>query len=367
MNLNEVIANLALERLGRARGDYAALHPIETVNLHQSTNDVFPTAVRVAAIAAVRGLSADFAALQGAAQERERAFAGIVAMGRTEWQDAVPIALGAEFGAFADAFARDRWRAFKCEERLRVVNLGGTAVGTGLAAPRRYLFRVIERLREITGMGLTRGENGLDATSNADALAEVAGVLGAATANLAKTARDLRIRHFTGEIRLPPLQTGSSIMPGKVNPVAAEAVIGAAARAAALGGLVVEYAGLGSERINEFLPALADALLEQAELLGAAARLLAGHLPGIAADPAECRRRVDGSPALVAAFVPRLGYRRAEELALAFRASGGSDARAFLERELGADAVAEALAPARLMALGHRDDAPAGAARAGAD
>lgn len=354
MNMNEALANLALERLGHARGAYDVIHPIEHVNLHQSTNDTFPTAVRIAAIEAVRALSEDFASLQGAFQDRERAFAGVIAMGRTEWQDAVPVALGAEFGAFGEAFARDRWRTFKCEERLRVINLGGTAVGTGLAAPRRYIFRVQEQLRVLTGMGLTRAENGLDATSNADALVETAGVLGAAAANLSKAARDLRIRHYLGEIRLPARQTGSSIMPGKVNPVIPEAVIGAALRASALGALVGVYAGQGTERINEFMPALADALLEMTDLLGAAARILTGHVREIEADAGVCRRRVCDSPALIAAFVPTLGYRRAEELALAFRASGERDFRAFLIRALGETAVEEALSPNRLMALGSR-------------
>ena len=358
MNMNEVLANLALERLGRPRGDYAHVHPIEHVNRHQSTNDVFPTAVRVAAIESFRAISRDFSALQSAAQDRERAFAGIVAMSRTEWQDAAPVALGAEFGALAEAFARDRWRAFKCEERLRVVNLGGTAVGTGLGAPRRYIFGAIEQLRALTGMGLTRSENGLDATSNADVFVEAAGTLGAAAANLAKAARDLRRRQFTGELRLPAVQVGSSAMPGKVNPVIAEAVLAAATRASAQIGLVGDYAAMGSDRINEFLPALADALLEALDLLGAAARMLAGHLRRVEADADECRRRVHASPALITAFVPRLGYSGAEALLLRYRASGESDFRAFLERELGAAAVAEALSPARLMALGHPDAPP---------
>ncbi len=358
MNMNEVLANLALERMGRPRGDYQTVHPLEHVNRHQSTNDVLPTAVRIAAIGSIRNLSRDFAALQAAAQDRERAFAGIVAMARTEWQDALPVPLGAEFGAMAEAFARDRWRAFKCEERLRVVNLGGTAVGTGLGAPRRYIFDVIEQLRGLTGLGLTRAEHGMDATSNADALVEVAGVMNAAASNLSKSARDLRLRHFTGEIRLPALQAGSSAMPGKINPVIPEAVISAATRASAVFGLVGGYAAMGSERINEFLPALADAFMEGLDLVAAASRLLAGHLRRIEADADECRRRVSSSPALITALVPRLGYANAEDLVHRYRASGATDFRAFLERELGAAIVAEALAPARLLALGHPDPPP---------
>ncbi len=142
----------------------------------------------------------------------------------------MPITLGRAFGAFADAFARDRWRLAKCAERLRIVNLGGTAVGTGLGAPRRYIFRVVDRLREITGLGLARAENLLDATQNPDALVEVSGIIRALASNLIKVSNDLRLLSSgpdagLGEIRLPPVQVGSSIMPGKINPVIPEAVI----------------------------------------------------------------------------------------------------------------------------------------------
>jgi aspartate ammonia-lyase len=140
MNINEVLANRAIEVLGGAKGDYAIVHPIESVNLHQSTNDVYPTAVKIAAIFLLRDLSQEIVKVQGAFQNKEKEFAKIVKIGRTELQEAVPITLGAEFSAFGEAFARDRWRTFKCEERLRVVNLGGTAVGTGLSAPRRFIF-----------------------------------------------------------------------------------------------------------------------------------------------------------------------------------------------------------------------------------
>ncbi len=141
MNINEVIANRAIEILGGQKGDYNLVHPLEDVNLHQSTNDVYPTAAKSCRYFSIlRDLSKVIAGLQGAFQEKEKEFAAIVKLGRTELQEAVPITLGAEFSAFAEAFSRDRWRTFKCEERLRVVNLGGTAVGTGLAAPRRLYF-----------------------------------------------------------------------------------------------------------------------------------------------------------------------------------------------------------------------------------
>ncbi|MEI6845682.1 MAG: lyase family protein, partial [Candidatus Firestonebacteria bacterium] len=168
MNVNEVIANRAIELLGRQKGEYAVVDPFKDVNLHQSTNDVYPTALKIACIYALRTLSIKITALQGAFQRKEKEFASIVKIGRTEMQEAVPITLGFEFSAFAEAVARDRWRTFKSEERLRVVNIGGTAVGTGLGAPKSYIFQVIEKLRALSGLGLSRNENVVDATANSD-------------------------------------------------------------------------------------------------------------------------------------------------------------------------------------------------------
>ncbi|MCK4563858.1 MAG: aspartate ammonia-lyase, partial [Verrucomicrobia bacterium] len=193
MMLNELIANKAGENV----------HPIEDVNLHQSTNDVYPTAVKVAAIHGLRNLAGKIEILQGAFQQAEKRFAHIPTLGKTEMMDAVPLTLGAQFGAFAEAFARDRWRTFKCEERLRVVNLGGTAVGTGLTAPRSYIFLVTDKLREVTGLGLSRGENLVDQTANADAFVEVSGMMKAASANLLKICGDLRLLHMNKKIKLP--------------------------------------------------------------------------------------------------------------------------------------------------------------------
>lgn len=158
MNMNEVLANRAIEILGGIKGDYHLVDPLEHVNLSQSTNDVYPTALKVAAIRLVITLSEVIALLQGAFQEKESTFAGILKLGRTEMQDAVPMTLGQEFGAYAEAFARDRWRLFKVEERLRQVNLGGTAIGTGLNAEREYIYAAVEELQNITGLGIAGGQ-----------------------------------------------------------------------------------------------------------------------------------------------------------------------------------------------------------------
>ncbi len=363
MNINEVIANRAIELLDGRRGDYRLVHPLETVNLHQSTNDVYPTALRVAAIFGLRHLAAAIALLQGAFQERERAFGAIVKIGRTELQEAVPMTLGAEFAAFSEAFSRDRWRTFKGEERLRVVNLGGTAVGTGLTAPRDYIFLVIEKLREITSLGLSRGENLTGETANADAFVEVSGILKAHAANLVKISGDLRLLNLMGEIRLPPVQAGSSIMPGKVNPVIPEAIIQIGLRVMANDTGICNAVSRGTWQINEFLPLIADLFLEEIDLLAAASPVLAAHAGGIVADEERCRHIFDQSPMIVTALLPFIGYERAAALLQEFRMTGKNQAgshqtkeiRSFLEEKLGRELTGQALSPYQLTALGYRN------------
>lgn len=363
MNVNEVIANRAVELLGGQRGDYRIIHPVETVNLHQSTNDVYPTALRVAAIFGLRRLSSAVASLQGACQESEKAFGAIVKIGRTELQEAVPMTLGAEFAAFSEAFSRDRWRTAKCEERLRVVNLGGTAVGTGLTAPRDYIFLVVEKLREITGLGLSRGENLTGETANADAFVEVSGILKAHAANLVKISGDLRLLNLLGEIRLPAVQAGSSIMPGKVNPVIPEAVIQTGLRVMANDAGICDAASRGSLQINEFLPLIADLFLEEIDLLTTAASVLAAHVGRIEADEERCRRFVDRSPMIVTALLPFIGYERATALIQEYTRLSGADKpaedptgniRSFLEEKLGREITQQALSPHQLTMLGYR-------------
>jgi aspartate ammonia-lyase len=342
MFINELIAHNA------GRG----IHPIEDVNLHQSTNDVYPTAVKVAAIYGLRELAEKIEILQGVFQGLEKRFAHIPTIGKTELVDAVPLTLGAEFGAFAEAFARDRWRTFKCEERLRVVNLGGTAVGTGLTAPRSYIFLVTDKLREITGLGLSRSENLVDQTANADAFVEVSGIMKATSANLLKICGDLRLLHMLKKIKLPAVQAGSSIMPGKVNPVIMESVMQIGIKVQANDFIVTECASRGSLQINEFMPLLASALLESMELLASAAVMLARHAEGIVADETECARQFNQAPELVTAFLPAIGYDRATELVGRF--DGKGDFRTYLENELGAELVAKTLSAQNLMALGYR-------------
>jgi aspartate ammonia-lyase len=354
MNVNEVLASRAAELLGGKPGDYSLVDPIEHVNLNQSTNDTYPTALKVAAIFKLRGLSAQIASLQGAMQKKEKEFACVVKIGRTEMQEAVPITLGQEFSAFAEAFARDRWRVFKCEERLRLVNLGGTAVGTGLTAPRSYIFLVIEKLREVTGLGLARGETVMDQTSNSDSFVEVSGILKAHASNLRKISGDLRLLNLLGEILLPSMQAGSSIMPGKVNPVILEAAAQAGVKVISNDLVITETCSSSSLQINEFMPLLAHALLESLEILDNAGRMLVPHISGISADEKKCRWYFDRSPAIITALLPQIGYHKAQELLEEFNGSGGEDLRAFLSGKVGEEAVNKAFNPHNLIALGHK-------------
>lgn len=355
MNINEVLANRALEILGKAKGDYTTIDPLEQVNLHQSTNDVVPTALKIAVIFLLRELSGELAKLQEAFQEKEKEFAGIVKIGRTELQDAVPITLGAEFAAFAEAFARDRWRTFKAEERSRIVNLGGTAVGTGLTAPRSYIFMVIDKLREITSLGLARGENCMDQTANADSLVEVSAIMKSCAVNFMKICRDLRQLHYIGEITLPPVQAGSSIMPGKVNPVITESLIQGAMKVCSYDHLVEQCAAMGTLQINEFTPLMADSLLRGLEMLIKMAGSLLKHVEKISANPEHCRELFDHNEQIITAFLPYIGYAKALELLKEYRGlKEKTSFRSFLTEKLGKDNVERVLSPGNLTSLGYR-------------
>jgi aspartate ammonia-lyase len=321
MNVNEVLTNRALQLLGRPLGDYATIDPVDDLNLHQSTNDTYPTALRVAGIRMLRSLEREVVALLEEFQRREKEMAGIVKIGRTQLQDAVLITLGREMSAYAEAFGRDRWRIYKCEERLRVVNLGGTAVGTGLAAPRQYIFRAIDHLRDITSLGLARAENLVEATQNCDVFVEVSGILKALASNLLKISTDLRLLSSgpdggLGEIHLPDRQAGSSIMPGKVNPVIPEAVSQAAMVVMANDQAIAMACSMGNLELNAFLPVIADSLLGSLSLLENACRILRTHcVAGIVADEDRCRAHVAGATASVTALVGTIGYEAATRLA----------------------------------------------------
>ncbi|MFZ2446457.1 MAG: aspartate ammonia-lyase [Syntrophobacteraceae bacterium] len=314
MNVNEVLANRALELLGEERGSYGRVSPLADINLHQSTNDTYPTALKLAAIRGIEVLESRVLSLQEAFQDLEKRFAHVVKIGRTQLQDAVLTTLGREMGAYAEAFNRDRWRIYKCQERLRVINLGGTAIGTGLAAPREYIFRVTEVLRDITGIGFARAENLVDNTQNADVFVEVSGILKACATTLLKVCGDLRFmsggpQGGPAEIFLPRRQPGSTIMAGKVNPVIPEAASQAAMLVFGLDVSLTFACASGSLELNPFLPLVAACLLDSIDLLANACDILCRHcVSGIEANEEQCRKQVRNSTAAATALLPALGY-----------------------------------------------------------
>ncbi len=346
MNMNEVLANRAIELLGGTKGDYDVVNPLAHVNCSQSTNDVYPTALRVASIRLVLELSQEMALLQGSFQAKEAAFAHILKLGRTEMQDAVPLTLGQEFAAWAEAVARDRWRLFKVEERLRQVNLGGTAVGSGLNAERAYIYAAIEELQTITGLGVARAENSIDLTQNADVFVEVSGLVKAAAVNLAKIAGDLRLLSSgpgggLAELKLRRLQAGSSIMPGKVNPVIPEMITQVAFQVMSFDQSVTMAAASGQLELNAFLPLVAFSLLTGLKMLTRAAFLFRTLcIDSIEADEERCQRWLEESLCLATALAPYIGYERAAELTKQAEATGTTirqaalDAALFTEAEL---------------------------------
>ncbi|ODA38826.1 aspartate ammonia-lyase [Desulfosporosinus sp. BG] len=321
MNVNEVIANRAIEILGGIKGDYDVVHPLNDVNMSQSTNDVYPTALRIAAIHLLRKLSNSLAELQEALQGKENEFSDVLKLGRTELMDALPMMLGQEFGAYAKAIERDRWRVYKVEERLRQINLGGTAIGTGVNASHKYIFMVTDAIQELTGLGLARSDYPMDITQNNDVFVEVSGLLKACSTNLLKLSNDLRLlssgpKGGFGEIELPQMQAGSTIMPGKVNPVIPEMIGQVAMRVMANDYAITMAASSGQLELNAFMPLIAECLLESLELLDKGVTIFREKcIEGIKANKEKCQETLEKSAALAAALVHHLGYEKAGYIA----------------------------------------------------
>jgi len=317
MNVNEVLANRALQILGCPLGDYARVHPLDDINLHQSTNDAYPTALKLAAIIESQKLKSSLMDLRDAFRAKEKAFADIVKIGRTQLQDAILTTLGREMGAYAEALTRDLVRLDHAVAQLAVVNLGGTAIGTGMAAPTPYIEQVTDVLAAMTGFALARAENLIDNTQNADVFSEVSGLLKTCGATLIKIATDLRLMSSgpdggLGEITLPARQAGSSIMPGKVNPVIPETMTQAALRMIGYDHEITLVAAMGNLELNAFLPLVADSLLDGIDILAnAMATFRVQCVEGIEVNEARCRANVEGSTAILTALVPMIGYSQA--------------------------------------------------------
>ncbi|XMB86091.1 aspartate ammonia-lyase [Mycoplasmatota bacterium WC44] len=321
MNVNEVIANIALEKLGHKKGEYDIIHPMNHVNLSQSTNDVYPTGLKIASIRQLRLLADEYSLIQETLQEKENEFSNDIKLGRTQLMDAVPITFGQMFGSFARVASRDRWRIYKVEERLRVMNIGGTAVGTGINADQKYIFKITSLLQRQTGLGLSRSEFPLDTTQNQDVFVEVSGMIKTAASSLIKICNDLRFLASgpsagLGEIILEPVQQGSTIMPGKVNPVILECAVQSAMKVIANDSIITHAASSGNFELNAFMPAIADAILESLEVLTNTISMLRTKVfESIKINRDKGLENVNNSIALATALINHLGYDEASMIA----------------------------------------------------
>jgi aspartate ammonia-lyase len=321
MNANEVICNRALEILGHRKGEYQHLHPLDHVNLSQSTNDVYPTAVKLALQLGIRRLATDMAELRRAFEAKAAEFADVLKVGRTQLQDAVPMTLGQEFSTYAVMLGEDEQRLAEAGGLIREINLGATAIGTGINAHPGYAALATTRLAEVSGVNLVSSPNLIEATQDAGAFVQLSGVLKRIAVKLSKTCNDLRLlssgpRAGIGEISLPPVQAGSSIMPGKVNPVIPEVVNQIAFEVIGNDMTVTMAAEAGQLQLNAFEPIIAHSLFEGLSHLAAGCRVLAVRcVKGISANRERARRFVDESTAVVTALTPVIGYARATEIA----------------------------------------------------
>jgi aspartate ammonia-lyase len=321
MNANEVLCNRALEILGHAKGEYRHLHPLDHVNMSQSTNDVYPTAVKLALQLGIRRLAEEMRVLRAAFEAKAAEFQDVLKVGRTQLQDAVPMTLGQEFSTYAVMIGEDEQRLAEAAALVREINLGATAIGTGINAHPEYAALVTRRLSEISGFAFIVSPNLVEATQDAGAFVQLSGVLKRIAVKLSKTCNDLRLlssgpRAGIGEIHLPAVQAGSSIMPGKVNPVIPEVVNQIAFEVIGNDITVTMAAEAGQLQLNAFEPIIAHSLFKSIAHLAAGCRTLAERcVRGISADPVRARRLLDESTALVTALNPVIGYARASEVA----------------------------------------------------
>src|ERR1700688_2002216 len=321
MNANEVIANRALELLGRPKGDYHFLHPNEHVNMSQSTNDVYPTALKLAAYSGIMRLVEAMAVLRQAFEKKSEEFKDIIKMGRTQLQDAVPMTLGQEFSTYAVMLGEDEQRLKEAVLLVCEINMGATAIGTGINAHPDYAGLVCRHLRSITGIPVVTASNLIEATQDCGSFVQLSGVLKRVAVKLSKTCNDLRLlssgpRVGLGEINLPPMQAGSSIMPGKVNPVIPEVVNQIAFEVIGNDVTVSFAAEAGQLQLNAFEPIIAHSLFKSVKHLRAGCLTLAEKcVSGITANREHLRRGVERSIGIVTALNPYIGYANATEIA----------------------------------------------------
>ena len=340
MNANEVIANRAIEILGGKKGDYSVVNPNDHVNCGQSTNDVIPTAGKMTSLRLLKKLKKQLLRLHSALEQKADEFDGVIKMGRTQLQDAVPIRLGQEFKAYSVAILRDLNRMDKAMDEMRTLNMGGTAVGTGLNADESYLRRIVPNLSEISGMDLVQAYDLIDATQNLDSFVAVSGAVKACAVTLSKIANDLRLmssgpRAGFGEINLPAKQNGSSIMPGKVNPVIPEVVNQVAFNAIGNDMTITMAAEAGQLELNAFEPIIFYCLFQSIDTIAYAVNTFVDNcVIGITANETRCRYFVENSVGIITAICPYVGYQKAAEIAKEAIKTGESVRKLIIETGL---------------------------------
>ena len=355
MNANEVIANRAIEILGGTKGDYSVCHPNDHVNNAQSTNDVIPTAGKMTVIDLIQPLLVSLHTLTLALDGKAKEFDGIVKMGRTQLQDAVPVRLGQEFAAYANVIRRDIKRIQHAEQEMHVINMGGSAIGTCINVDPEYLAQIAKGLSGVAGYELTKADDLIDATQNLDGFVAVSSALKTCAVNLSKIANDLRLmssgpRTGIGEINLPAKQNGSSIMPGKINPVIPEVVNQAAFLVIGHDMTITMCAEAGQMELNAFEPVLFYQLFESiTALTGAVDTFVENCVIGIQANRTKCLENVEKSTGIVTAMAPYIGYQRSATIAKESLKTGVSVREIILRDGIMTEEQLEELLDARAM------------------
>ncbi len=320
LNINEIITNQALLLLGNKPGDYQIVDPIEHANVFQSTNDVIPTALRIAVIRLFNDLEESINKLRSRIESIEKEHRDSLRIAYTQMQEAVPSSYGRLFSTYNDALSRDWWRVSKCFERIKVVNLGGTAIGSGISVPRFYIMEIVRELQELTKLPITRGENLHDATINFDSFVEIHATLKSHAVNLEKMVNDIRLLAsnlvYQKELSIPKKQLGSTIMPSKVNPVIPEYVISVAHQVYSNDMLITNLSAQGCLDLNAYLPIIGHSIIQSLKLLISADNSLLDHLfSEITINQNLSGEKLFQSPVIVTALVPYIGYHKAAELA----------------------------------------------------
>jgi aspartate ammonia-lyase len=320
MNINEIITNRALQIMGKQPGDYESTDPIEHANIFQSTNDVIPTSLKVSVIQSLQNLEEQINKHRKQIEFVENKYRNALRIGYTQMQEAVPSSFGKLFSTYNEALSRDWWRVSKAFERIKVVNLGGSAIGTGLTVPTYFIMEVVPSLQRLTGLPITRSENLPDTTSNLDSFVEVHAILKSHAVNLEKMVSDIRLLSSdlknNKEITIPQQQVGSSIMPGKTNPVIPEFVISSMHKVYSNDSLVSGLCGQGNLELNAYLPVIGHAILESLKLLIAANSTIELNLiKGMQIETKSALKNLLKSPSIATALTPYIGYNKAGTLA----------------------------------------------------